>query len=434
MTLTDIIPSLRTSLRPALDPAVWPCTARWNADGELSIGGCGVTELTAAGDSPVYVLDRRDVESRCAGYVEAFGADGVAYAGQAGLSFGLARIIAGSGVGCVVRSGGDVRLATAAGFPGDRVTLSGGGKSFEDCEAAYGCGAVVVVGNAAELAAVAANAPAGQRVLVRVLPAGSARGYGFRLGSGPALAAVRTVLAAPNLVFEGLDCPAGHEISRFGRYEAVVREVLASAAVIAARHRVPVPRIELGGGHAVAYAPGDNGFAVRAFAARIRALVRLHAERYRIAVPRLSVAPGRALVAQAGVTLYRVAEVSPSVDGRLVVSVHGGLTDCRPRALCESRHTALLANRQTAAATGPATVVGRHREADETVVHRMQVPRDVAAGDVIAVASTGAYHQSQVCDRRLGGWPPMLAVANGRRQVLVAGRSAQSLLTSEVSR
>jgi diaminopimelate decarboxylase len=396
----------------------------------LSIGGCGVTTLTADNSGPVYVFDRGDVEARCAEYAGAFGDSGVAYAAQAGLSFGLARIVAGSGLGCVVRSSGELRLATAAGFASDQVVLTGDGKSFEDCEAAYGCEAQVVVGSAAELAAVVANAPAGQRVLVRVLPAGSGRGYGFRVGSGPALAAVRTVLAARNLVFEGLDCPAGHEISRFGRYEAVVRELMAFAAVIAARYRAPVLRIELGGGQAVAYAAGDCGFAVRAFAARIRAVVRLHAERYRIAVPRVSVSPGQALVAQAGVTLYRVAEVSPSIDGRLVVAVHGGLTDCRPRSLCATRHTALLANRLSSAATAPATVVGRHREADELVVNTVQVPSDVTAGDVIAVASTGAYHQN----RPSAGRPAVLAVADGRKQVLVAGRSAESLMMAGAAR
>jgi diaminopimelate decarboxylase len=420
MTLTNIIPSLRASLRPPLDPARWPRTVRWSAAGRLSIGGCDVAELAAGHDGPLSVLDEADVRAQCGDYAEAFGPGAVAYAGQAGLNPGLARLIADAGVGCRVRTGGEVRMALAAGFAGRRLTLTGAGKSMEDCEIAYAGGATVVVGSPAEVASAAAHAPSRQPVLVRVVASGARSRYGFRAGSGPALAAVRAVLRAPNLAFAGLDCPVGHDISRFGRYEAVVREVMGFAAVLTARLRTRVPRLELAGGYA-------DGFAVRMFALRMRALLRLHADRYGIAAPMVSVSPGHAVVSRAGVTLLRVATVTPSVDGRLVVAVHGALPECLPRTACAGRHGAVLASRVSTAEDRPATIVGQGREAEQPAVSA-PMPCDVVPGDVVAVPATGAYHHGG-----LGGRPPLVGVQDGRQRILDPGRTWESLLLGEAS-
>ncbi|GAB7045853.1 hypothetical protein JCM9534A_09790 [Catenuloplanes indicus JCM 9534] len=148
--------------------------------------------------------------------------------------------------------------------------LCGGGTtSLTPLEAAFACGAAVVAGSAAEVAAIAGRAPAGQRVHLRVLPSTAdprRRRYGVRLGSSSALAAARAVVDAPTLVLAGLDCAIGHQLSRFRVFEACLREAMAFAAVLRSRLHVPVPAVNLGGGHAVACAGRDTDFALAAFA------------------------------------------------------------------------------------------------------------------------------------------------------------------------
>ncbi len=78
MTLTGLLPSLRTSLRPVLDADVWPLTARWAPQGDLLIGAVRASTLAATYGTPAHVLDEADVRSRCAEYHAAFGADAVA--------------------------------------------------------------------------------------------------------------------------------------------------------------------------------------------------------------------------------------------------------------------------------------------------------------------------------------------------------------------
>ncbi|WP_305783446.1 diaminopimelate decarboxylase family protein [Symbioplanes lichenis] len=352
MTLAELLPTFRASLRPRLDPAVWPATARWGGHGDLLIGGVRATALAATYGTPVHVLDEVDVRSRCAEYLAAFGRRGVSYSAKAGLTSGEARWMAQAGLGCYIGSAADLRTALLAGLRPARLVLHGTAKSLQDLDAAYDSGAAVVVGTPAELESVAARAPLGQRVHLRVTPAAAGRSrhrYGFRLGTAAALDAVATVLTSRNLRLAGLDCSLGHQLSRFQAYESCVREAVAFCAVARARTGADVHSLNLGGGHAVAYSGHDSAFAVAAFARRIRTVLRLAADRHAVPEPALTVSPGRALVARAGVTIHRVAEVTQLPDGRLTVTLDGAVPDCTTTADCAGRHTAELAGRVSTA-------------------------------------------------------------------------------------
>jgi diaminopimelate decarboxylase len=385
--------------------------------------------LAATYGTPVHVLAEADVRARCAEYVAAFGADAVAYSAKAGLTAGAGKWIAEEGLGCYVGSAAELRTALLAGFPPARLVLYGCGKSVADLDAAYACGAAVVAGSLAEIETIAARAPIGQRVLARVVSSAAAgrgrpRYYGLRLGSGTALAAINAVLASPNLLLAGLDCSIGHQISRFQAYEGCLREAMAFCAVLRSRTGASVPALNLGGGHAIAYAEGDDGFALSAFAARMHAMVRLSAERYGIAEPRLTVSPGRAVVARAGITLHRVTSVSQP-DDRLVVALDGGMPDCAAAADCAGRHTAELVGRVSPAPMRPASVVGGPEQARRAMVPAMDLPDDIGAGDLLAVAGTGAYHH------RPGpfvGRPPVLGVGDGLVRTLVRRETLEDLL------
>jgi diaminopimelate decarboxylase len=429
MTLADLLPSLRTSLRPRLDTGIWPVTARWGTHGDLLVGGVRMSALAAAYGTPAHVVDEADVRARCAEYVATFGADAVAYSAKAGLTVGAGRWIAEQGLGCYVGSADELRTALLAGFRPPRIVLYGTGKSVMDLDAAYACGAAVVVGTLAEVEAVAARAPLSQRVHLRVISSGAGRGrcrYGLRLGSGTTLAAINAILASPNLSLAGLDCSVGHQLSRFQAFERCLREAMAFCAVVRSRCGVPVSALNLGGGHAVAYADGDEAFALTAFASRIRAMLRLSAERYGIDEPRLTVSPGRAIVARAGVTLHRVISVSvtDSAD-RLAVAVDGGLPDCATGAECAGRHTAELVGRVSQAPTCAATVVGDPDEGRTVLVPSIDLPDDIAAGDLLAVAGTGAYHHRR---DPFVGRPPVLGVGDGLIRTLARRETFEDLL------
>ncbi|WP_426512894.1 diaminopimelate decarboxylase family protein [Dactylosporangium sp. McL0621] len=438
MTLTHIMPSLRSSLPAHLDAGVWPPTARWGADGDLQVGGVSLAALAAEHGTPGYVVDEAAVRDRCRAYAAAFGPDAVAYTAKALLSCEVARWVAEEGLALYAGSAGEVRVAELAGFDMTRVTLYGSAKAPEDLEAAYRAGVgTIVVESLGEITRLAAAAPEGQRVLLRVLagpePAGGHdRRFGLRVAGGEAAAAVARIAAQPRLRLAGFDCSIGHQLNRFGRYEREIGRLCEFAAAMHRAHGAGFEQLNLGGGHAVAYRPAELDLALDAFATRMRAVLHLEAGRHRLPAPRLTVSPGRAVVARAGVTVYRVLAIARTQGGERLVAVDGGMSDCPATALCGSRHSAVLIGRAARADVGPATVVGRHNDTDDVVVPDAELPSDVHPGDLLAVAGTGAYHHALASNFHLVARPALLAAADGRARVLVRRESLDDLLARDL--
>ena len=122
---------------------------------------------------------------------------------------------------------------------------------------------------------------------------------------------------------------------------------------------------------------------------------------------------------RAGVTLYRVQLVQSQPGGRTTVVVDGGSSDNPQVALHDGRFTVVLANRHPFTPTQPMTVVGRHGEFGDEIARDVTLPADLRAGDLLAVACTGAYHNSMAATYNMVGRPPLVVVKDGRTRELM---------------
>ena len=101
-------------------------------------------------------------------------------------------------------------------------------------------------------------------------------------------------------------------------------------------------------------------------------------------------------------------------------------------ALYGARYTAAVVSRQGSGATVPSRVVGKHCESGDIVVHDVELPDDVRAGDLLAVPATGAYGRSMASNYNLVPRPPVVAVAGGATRVLVRRETEDDLLALDV--
>jgi diaminopimelate decarboxylase len=113
------------------------------------------------------------------------------------------------------------------------------------------------------------------------------------------------------------------------------------------------------------------------------------------------------------------------------VAVDGGLSDNPRVAPNDARHTVALANRHSMSATQPMTVVGRHCESGDEIARDVPLPADLHAGDLLAVACTGAYHHSMASTYNMVGRPPLVAVKEGRTRELVRRETIADLLSRD---
>jgi diaminopimelate decarboxylase len=125
----------------------------------------------------------------------------------------------------------------------------------------------------------------------------------------------------------------------------------------------------------------------------------------------LRVEPGRAIVANPGLTLYRVL-ARKRAGGRDLVAVDGGMSDNLRPALYDARHR-VTAVENANSPTQPVTVVGRHCESGDVVAEDVALPVGLARGDLLAVATTGAYTYPLASAYNRFGRPAVVGVRDG---------------------
>ncbi|MFJ9979455.1 diaminopimelate decarboxylase [Streptomyces cyaneofuscatus] len=428
------------------DVSVWPASTTRFPHGQLTVGGVPLADIADRFDTPAYVLDEDEVRTRCRTYRAAFPDADVLYAAKAFLSRAMVRWIEEEGLGLDVCSAGELELAHAAGFPPERMVLHGNAKSPRDLETALRLRVGrIVVDSPSEIARIAALVgPRGrQKVMVRVVPGVSAGGhekirtgtddqkFGLSLTDGSAQHAVARVLGQSQLELTGLHCHIGSQISDVKPYLVAVRRMVGLMARIRNSHGTTFAELNMGGGHGIAYRPGDPALDLTSLARRLRAELAASCAAAGLPVPRLVIEPGRAIAGPAGVALYRVLAVKHT-GGTMFVAVDGGMSDNPRPALYGARYAPHLISARPAAEPVVATVVGRHCEAGDVLASGVPLPGDVRPGDLLAVPVAGAYHLSMASGYNLVGRPPIVSVHEGTARLLVRRETLQDLRYRDV--
>ncbi|MFD5144320.1 diaminopimelate decarboxylase [Streptomyces sp. NPDC058401] len=426
--------------------SVWPASAAPLPHGGLAVGGVSLAEIAERFETPAYVLDEGEVRGRCRTYRDAFPEAGVLYAAKAFLSRAMVRWVDEEGLGLDVCSAGELELAVTAGFPPERIVLHGNAKSSRDIEAAMRLGVGrIVIDSPSEIARIAAavGLEGRQKVMVRVVPGVSAGGhdkirtgtedqkFGLSLTDGGAQHAITRILGQPRLELTGLHCHIGSQITEVKPYLVALRRMVGLMARVRDMHGTVLPELDMGGGHGIAYRPGEPSLDLTALARRLRAELVQGCAAAGLTVPRLLIEPGRAVVGPAGVALYRVLAVKHTSE-KVFVAVDGGMSDNPRPALYGVRYAPRLVGRHSTATPRTTTVVGRHCEAGDVLASGVELPGDIHPGDLLAVPVAGAYQLSMASGYNLVGRPPVVAVHEGTARVLVRRETLDDVRTRDI--
>ncbi|MET9328890.1 diaminopimelate decarboxylase [Tsukamurella sp. NPDC003166] len=450
-----------------LAQAVWPAHARREADGAVSVAGVPVTALAADFGTPLLVIDEDDFRARCRGMREAFGDDAaVHYASKAFLSMEIARWVRDEGLNLDVCSGGELAVALRAGFPAERIALHGNNKSAGELDFAVESriGHVVIdsLSEIGRLDAIAGERKVVQEVLIRLTPGVEAhthefistahedQKFGFSLAAtnradSPAMQAVTAVFEAPNLRLVGLHSHIGSQIFDVNGFEIAARRVLELLRDVVARFgaekTAQLRTIDLGGGLGISYTAHDDPPPLADLAAKLRHIVETESAALGLSTPHIAVEPGRAIAGPPGITLYEVGTIKDvAVDSedvvaqgfRRYVSVDGGMSDNIRTALYGAEYTAVVANRDPQGEPVRSRIVGKHCETGDIVVRDAVTPGDLAEGDLMAVAATGAYCYSMSSRYNMQPRPAVVAVKDGAARLILRRETVDDLVSLEV--
>jgi diaminopimelate decarboxylase len=410
---------------------VWPRTAGWT-DGELHVAGLGVRELAAQFGTPLYVLDEEDFRARCTAWREALPDGEVHYGGKAFLCPAVVGWLDELGLAADVCTGGELAVAQAGGMPAARVVFHGNNKSAAEIRRAVGWGVgCIVLDSFTEIdrvAAVAQELGVRQPVMIRSTPGvdadthsawatgGEDTKFGLSIAAGDAAEAVRRVLAAPSLELTGLHSHIGSQIFDLSSFATAAGRMADFLESMERKFGVTIGRLDLGGGLGVRYLPGEPTAPTPAeLVAAVRSAVPAHI--------RVDVEPGRSIAAATTVAVYEVG----TVKGRFV-SVDGGMSDNPRPSMYGAAYTAVSAARPSDAEPREFTVVGKHCETGDVLVHSALLPGDVRPGDLLAIPCSGAYQRSLASNYNHVPRPPVVAVRDGHARAIVRRETEADLL------
>jgi diaminopimelate decarboxylase len=413
---------------------LFPSGTTLDASGALVLGGVPVAELAETYGTPALIVDEAQIRARARQYADGLAArwpnSRATFASKAFPCTAVYRLLAQEGLGIDVAGGGELTLALAAGADPAGLVVHGNAKTEEELRLAVEAGAgTIVVDNFDDidkLEAILTSTGGEQGVLVRVTPdirpdthaavSTGQNGSKFGLLLPQARQAVDRLRASDRLRLDGVHVHIGSQILDLDPFARAVEAVaeLGEFAVY-----------DLGGGLGSRYTYTDHPPTVEAY---LDALTDV-AKRLLPADARILIEPGRSMVAESGVSLYRVVSVKRG-GGHTFVAVDGGMGDNLEVSLYQQRFEATVATRPTGQGER-CRLVGRHCESGDTL--STDVPLDDPhVGDLIAVPVTGAYTYSLSNNYNGARRPPVVFVHDGEHRAVVRRETYTDLMRRDL--
>src|SRR5271163_1181946 len=369
-------------------------------DGALFAEEVDLARLAEEVGTPFYCYSTATIERHFRVFSEAFvGARAlVCYAMKANSNQAVLTTLARLGAGMDVVSEGELRRARAAGVAGERIIFSGVGKTLSEMtlglEENIFCFNVESEPELEALSGAAISLGAVAPIAIRVNPDVDARTHA-KIATGKSenkfgvpISRARDVYAyarsLPGLSVRGVDMHIGSQITDLQPFDdafALLAEFV--RALRADGHRIE--HVDLGGGLGIPYRTDNNPPPFPEDYARIVA-------RHTATLDcKVMLEPGRAIVGNAGVLVASVIYLKKGENKRFVI-VDAAMNDLVRPTLYEAHHDILPVKAPAPRSTKliRADVVGPVCESGDFLALDRDMP-PIAAGDLIAIMSAGAY-------------------------------------------
>lgn len=404
------------SLRPG--PAPGTVTDFPYRDQVLHAEDLSLADVAARFGTPCYVYSRAAIERQWRAFDGAFGdrAHLVCYAVKANSNIAVLQLLARLGSGFDIVSVGELERVLTAGGDAARTVFSGVGKRADEMrralEAGIRCFNVESRAELLRLEEVAGGMGRTAPVALRVNPdvdpgthpyiSTGLRENKFGIAREMAPQIYREGAGLPHVRMTGIACHVGSQIVSLGPF----RDTAARMADLARELRaaeLPLAHVDLGGGLGVRHdveSPPDPAALVQELCTLFADLdVELHVE------------PGRSIVANAGVLLTRVEYLKQNGPKHFAV-VDAAMNDLLRPALYRSFHAILPVRLGSRVPEQRYDVVGPVCESGDFL--GLDRPLALAAGDLLAVCSAGAYSAVMASNYNTRLRPPEVLVDGGQ--------------------
>lgn len=419
----------------------------------LFFGGRSTVELAEKYGSPIYVMDEQKIRENCRKYVRAmkqyFGENAKPFFASKACSFKkIYNIVESEGMCADVVSCGEIYTAMKSGFNMQNVCFHSNSKNDYDINFAMDCGVgCFACDNEEELEAI--NKFAGERgikqeIIFRVTPGIDTHTYeavntgkvdskfGFPIETGSAMKITQKALTLPNINLAGFHCHVGSQLFESSVFVRSAKIMLQFIADVKAQTGFEARVLDLGGGYGVRYTENDPVIDIEDNIRQVAEFVKARCAELSLSVPEVHMEPGRSIVADAGITLYRVGNVKRIEGYKNYVSIDGGMTDNPRYALYESEYTVVAADKAEEKCDFLCDLVGRCCESGDIIQPKVMLPQSVKRGDLVAVLTTGAYNYSMASNYNRIPKLPIIMVNGDEDYVAVKGETLEDIIRNDM--
>ena len=430
--------------------SAWSSNVKFE-NGQLTIAGTTASELAREFGTPTFILDEDDFKARASAFVNAmqksFSGATVYYASKAFTCKQIARWCNELGLGMDVATGGELEVALSVNFPASRIEVHGNNKSLSEIDRAVEVGVgCIVLDSIQEIGRVADAAKRHgktQSVMIRLNPGVEAHTieaiatahtdvkFGLSISSGVAWDAVIEISKHSQLDFRGVHAHIGSQIFNMDGHRLTIERMLDFMARYRDEFNRELPEVDFGGGFGIVYTAEDAPLAIEDAVAQIKDAVVKGCAARNLKIPHVAIEPGRSIIGPSMFTLYEVGTtklVQLENGTRNYLSVDGGMSDNIRPGLYGAIYEAHLANRTSSAPNTPSRLVGKHCETGDILIRDIDLPSDIAPGDLIAIPATGAYNRSMASNYNHVPRPPVISVRQGSAKVIVRRETFEDLL------
>lgn len=391
-------------------------------DGQLFAEQVAVADIARDFGTPAYVYSRAAFENHYRAYDEALAGRPhlVCYAVKANSNLAVLNVLARLGAGFDIVSGGELERVLRAGGDPARVVFSGVGKQPHEMRRALQVGVRCFnVESDTELDRL--NEVAGEMgvkapISLRVNPDVDAgthpyistglkeNKFGIDIADAPRVYA--RAAAMPHLDVQGVDCHIGSQLTTVDPFLDALDRVLALVDQLA-EEGITIRHLDMGGGLGVTYdqeQPPSPGEYIRAMLDRMgdRSL-------------ELVLEPGRSIAANAGIMLTRV-EFLKCTEHRNFAIIDGAMNDMIRPALYSAWQAIVPVRPRTDVPEQNWDLVGPVCETGDFLGKDRRLA--LAAGDLLAVRSAGAYGFVMSSNYNTRNRPPELMVDGDQVHVI----------------
>ncbi len=419
----------------------------------LYFGGRSTVELAEKYGTPVYVMDENKIRENCRTYVNAmkkhFGDNAKPFFASKACSFKrIYNIVQSEGMYADVVSCGEIYTAKMAGFNMANVCFHSNSKNDYDINFAMDCKVgCFACDNAEELEAI--NKFAGERgikqdIIFRVTPGIDTHTYeavntgkvdskfGFPIETGSAMEITKKALKCENVNLLGFHCHVGSQLFESSVFVRSAEIMLQFIADVKNETGFETAVLDLGGGYGVRYTEGDSVIDIEDNIRQVAQYVKKQCALLGIKEPEVHLEPGRSIVADAGITLYRVGNVKRIEGYKNYVSIDGGMADNPRYALYQSEYTVVAADKAEENCDFVCDLVGRCCESGDIIQPQVKLPASVKRGDLIAVLTTGAYNYSMASNYNRIPKLPVIMVNGDEDYVAVKGETLEDIIRNDM--